>query len=59
MALMEDIADEAVAFAHLETVRTPGNDARRVLSAVLQYRQSVVDRLVDRAFAYHADNATH
>ena len=59
VARMEYVANQAVALADTKAVFTPGNDARRVLPAVLQDSQRVVDRLVNRFFSNYSDNAAH
>src|SRR5690606_11092465 len=59
IALAEDIADKAVAFPDLQSCFARGDDTGRVLAAMLQHRQRIVDRLVDRALTNYSDNATH
>ena len=59
VARMEYVANQAAALADTQTALTPGHDARRVLPAVLQDGQRVVDRLVNGFFSNYSDNATH
>ena len=51
--------DQAERLAAVECAVLVGLDAGGVLAAVLQYRQRVIDRLVDRTMGDDADDATH
>jgi hypothetical protein len=55
----EDLAHHAVAFPHREARAVAGGNARRVLTAVLQQLQRVVQQLVDRSGGHNADDAAH
>ncbi len=55
----EDIPDQAAVFAQMELLVFTGNDAGRILSAVLQDQQGVVQGLVDRPLADDSDYAAH
>ena len=46
--LLEHVAHQAVVLAQEQRALVLGHDARRVLAAVLQHGQRVVDLLVDR-----------
>src|SRR5687767_8004889 len=59
VVLLEDVPDQATALAHVELAFAGRGDARRVLPAVLQYRQSVVEPLIDRPGSDDANNSTH
>ena len=57
--LLEDISDQAIAFAQVQFMAIAGNHARSVLPAVLQNSQSVVNLLIYRTTGDDADDATH
>ena len=57
--LLEDISDQAIAFAQVQFMAIAGNHARSVLSAMLQNSQSVVNLLIYRTTGDDADDATH
>jgi hypothetical protein len=44
---------------HEKLVPLLRDDARRVLTAVLQQQQPVIDQLIDRCFADDADYSAH
>jgi hypothetical protein len=43
----------------MKTSLMTGHDSRSILTAMLQNRQAIIERLVDRTLTYYADNATH
>ena len=47
VAGVEDIAHETVVLAQKQLVSVTGCDARRVLAAVLQHGQGIIDVLID------------
>jgi hypothetical protein len=55
VALVEDVAHQAGFLAHRQLVLAHGHDAGRILAAVLQHRQRVIDPLVDRRRPDDAD----
>ncbi len=57
--LLEHVAHEAVALAHAEAARVVRHDARRVLAAMLQHRERVVERLIHRVLPDDADESAH
>ena len=59
VVLLEHVAHEAAALAHVQLAFARGHDAGRILPAVLQHGQRVVKPLVDRAVSDHADNSAH
>jgi hypothetical protein len=59
VARPEYVANQAVALAYVKSMLTPGHDARRILPAVLQHSQRIVDRLVNRFFSNYSDYAAH
>jgi hypothetical protein len=44
---------------HGEHAAVIGRDTRRILAAVLQQQQGVIQQLIDRLMGYDADDATH
>jgi hypothetical protein len=59
VALFEDIAHEPVRLARVQRAAFESHDAGRVLAAMLEYREGVIQRLVDRAVTRDADEAAH
>ena len=62
VALLEDLAHQAVAFAQPQTaigLGVPRDHPRRVLAAMLQGKQRVVDLVEDRALADDSNDTTH
>ena len=57
--LLEDIAHQAAALAHVQLALAGGGDAGGVLAAVLQHGQRVVEALIDCAGADDSDDAAH
>src|SRR5437899_2444950 len=57
--LLEDVAHESAALAHVELALAAGGDAGGVLAAMLQHRESVIETLVDGAHSDDADDAAH
>src|SRR5215469_12978503 len=58
--LLEHVAYQATALADAQLALTRGgSDAGGVLAAMLQYRECVVETLIDRTGADHADDAAH
>ena len=57
---LEHIADKAIGLAQAEMVQgVDGDDTGRVLAAMLQHRQCVIDRLVDGGEADETDTTAH
>ena len=59
VVLLEYIAHQPATLAHEQLAFGHGRDARRVLAAVLQHRQRVINALVDRAGSDDSGNAAH
>ena len=59
VVLLEDIAHQACALAHVELALAGGGDAGGILAAVLQHGERIVDALIDRAGADDSDDAAH
>jgi hypothetical protein len=59
VALFEDIAHEPVRLARVQRAAIESHDAGCILTAMLQDREGVIQRLVDRAVARDADEAAH
>ena len=57
--LAEDIAHQPLPLAHADKAIGDGDDARRVLAAVLQHRQRVIEPLVDGGSADDGCDAAH
>jgi hypothetical protein len=53
------VAHHAGAFLHVEGLVLAGDDARRVLAAVLQEQQAVIEQLVNGRASDNAQNAAH
>ncbi len=53
------VADEALGLARAQLAFHRGRDARRVLAAVLQHRQRVIEALIDRGGSDDSDDAAH
>jgi hypothetical protein len=59
MALLKDIANQAVILAQKQPAVMARNDTGCILAAVLQYGKRVIQRLIDVRLTDDADNATH
>ena len=59
IARAEHIAHQAGAFVHMEGLAFGCDDASRVLPAMLQQLQAVIQQLINRSCCYYADNAAH
>jgi hypothetical protein len=57
--LLEHIAHQATALAHAQPAIPGCRDTRRILTAMLQHRQSVINTLIDCARTDDADNSAH
>ena len=57
--LLEHVAHQPGVLAHEQFAVLGGHDARGVLAAVLQHRQSVINALIDRADTHHTDDSAH
>jgi len=57
--LLEDIAHQARVLAHVELARLAGHDAGRILTAVLQDGQRIVDSLIHGTDPDHSDDTAH
>ena len=57
--LLKHIAYQAGVLAHEKLTGLSRHDARRVLAAVLQNCQRVIDRLIDGAYPNHSDDSAH
>src|SRR5471032_1013877 len=55
----ENVTHQAVGLVHGKHTAVIGRDPRRILAAVLQQQQSVVQQLIDRLMGNDADDATH
>src|SRR3546814_449012 len=58
-AVVKHVAHQSVALVHAQLGAVGGGDARRVLAAVLQHGQSVVQRCRDFSGSDDADDAAH
>src|SRR3546814_5488169 len=58
-SVVEHVAHQSVALVHAQLGAVGGGDARRVLAAVLQHGQSVVQRCRDFSGSDDADDAAH
>ena len=59
MAGSKHIPHQAVVLAQIDAAVIAGDDTRRILAAVLQHRQAVVDGLIDIILTDYTDNAAH
>jgi hypothetical protein len=59
VARAEHVAHQALGLVHIELAFLLRDDARRVLPAVLQQQQRVVDQLIDRSVTDNTNNSTH
>jgi hypothetical protein len=59
VARAKHVAHHAGALLHVESLVLAGDDARRVLAAVLQEEQPVVEQLVDGRASDDTQNAAH
>jgi hypothetical protein len=57
--LLKYVSDQSVVLALMELVTVAGDDPRGVLTAVLEHRQGVVQRLIYVGLSNEADNAAH
>jgi len=55
----EDVTHEAVGLVHREHAAVIGCNPRRILTAMLQQQQCVIQQLVDGGLRDDADDATH
>ncbi len=55
----EHVAHHALGLVHVDLAALQRDDARRILAAMLQQQQRVIDQLVDRALADDADDSAH
>jgi hypothetical protein len=59
VALSKYVANKAVTLALAQPIRTPGNDAGSILTAVLHNGQCVIQTLTDRTITNDSCYATH
>jgi hypothetical protein len=59
VALMEDIAHQAIVLAQKQPPLMTGYNTGSILAAVLEDGQAVIQRLIDVRFTDDTDNATH
>ena len=59
IARAKDIAHHALGLVHEELALLLGDDAGRILAAVLQQQQGVIEQLIDRCRAGNAYDSTH
>ena len=59
VARAEHVAHHALGLVHEKLAVQLRDDARRVLTPVLQKQQGVINQLIDRSAADNADNSTH
>src|ERR1700692_71207 len=57
--LLKYIADQPGVLAHEKFTGLRRHDSRRVLTAVLQDGQRVIDPLIDRTYTDHSDDSAH
>lgn len=59
VARAEHVAHHAVGFVHVEVVAVRRGDSRRILPAMLQEQQAVIDELIDGALGNYTYDAAH
>jgi len=59
MALLEDIAHQAVVLAQEQAAIMAGDNTGSILAAVLEDGEPVIQRLIDVRFTDDTDNAAH
>ena len=57
--LLKDVAHQTRVLAHEQLAVFAGHDAGRILAAMLQYRQRVIDPLIDCIDTDHSDDTAH
>ena len=59
VACAEHVAHEAAALVHVKRAALGGYDPGRILPAMLQHQQAVVEQLIDRRLGDDTDDSTH
>ena len=59
MAVTKHVTYQPITLADMQSIVIPGHNAGRILPAMLQNRQRVINRLVNRTITYYANNAAH
>jgi len=59
VALLEDIAHQAVILAQEQLAAMTGHDTGSVLATMLKHGKRVIQRLIDVRLTDHTDDATH
>jgi len=59
MLLPENIANKAVMFPEIKAITDTGHHTSGILTTMLEYRQCVVEIVVDLTSAYQTDYAAH
>lgn len=59
VALLKDIAHQAIAFPQMQLVPLTGDHARGILATMLQHRQRIVELLINRLVSYETDYPAH
>ena len=59
VASTKHVAHHALGLVHEKLAPLLRDDARRILAAMLQQQQAVIDQLIDRGFADNADYSAH
>jgi hypothetical protein len=59
VALLKDVADQAVAFAQLKFRTVTGHDPRRILTSVLEHRQRIIEFVIDVLMTDYSNDAAH
>ena len=59
MLRVRNTSRTARALVHMKAAAFGGCDSRRILSAVLQDLQTIVEQLIDGTFCNDPENATH
>ena len=59
MPLLEHVPDQAITFADMQAAVFFGDDARSILSAMLQHGQRIVNPVIDRRLTNDTDDSAH
>ena len=59
MPLLKDISNQTVAFSQVQSATVIGHDPSRILTAMLEHRQGVVNGLIHGSSTDNTNNSAH
>jgi hypothetical protein len=59
MTRLKYVLHQAIIFMHVKGIAITGDYPCRILTAMLQDKQTIVQQLVNRVFTDNTDNSTH